>query len=336
MFSHDTQLWASESLDVDGGNNELRILGELRPVLLTSNMVFNGSVTDSDAESDDFIQIRLSNLGIASCTGVLVNGERYSASAPVFYGETNNSMGDADLMNGPSPNIRVTLQPVTTNKYTVIAAESVFYSPSDNPGPDESFLWSARTFFEGQRWASNNRWPVDASGKPYTPDSTSNSDSDWKYLNSSDTSMGGRIAQFLPATEYSFGAFSPESSSASVRARPFTSINDGGESYRVGYLKWISSSILLDLAMMTERNQDYPEMITTGTSRMTFAVNRSTGLFSAKAGWRPYNDQTNTRDLVTPKTFTGVLVSPSMDGTSYRWGIGKSSDGSSLYISGDY
>jgi hypothetical protein len=332
MFYHDTEVSASESLDADGGNNELRILGELRPVLLTSNMVFNGSVTDSSSE-DDFIHLRLSNLGIASCTGVLGNGERYSASAPVFYGETNDSMGDADPMNGPSPNIRVTLQPITTNKYTVMAAESVFYPPSTNGGPDESFLWSARTSFEGQRWASNNRWTVDASGKPYTPDSPYGGDGDWEYLYSDHDSW---IPQFLPATEYSFGAFSPESSFASVRARPFTSGNGGEESYQVGYLKWISSSVLPDLAMMTERNQDYPEMITSDTSRMTFAVNRSTGLFSAKAGWRPYNDQTNTRDLVTPKTFTGVLVSPSMDGPSYRWGIGKSSDGSSLYISGDY
>ena len=329
LFSHESPY--SSSPDPDGGNNELRNLGELRPVPLSSNMVFNGSVTDSASDYDDFIHLRISTLGISSCTGILGNGERYSASAPVFYGETNDSMGPDDSINGATSKIRATLQPVTTNKYTVMASEVIFYPPSYDSGPDESLLWRARTTFEGERWASNNRWPVDASGKSYTPTS---SDSDWKYLNS-DSSMQAWIPQFLPATEYSFGAFSPESSFASVSARPFTNLNGGEESYRVGYLKWISSSILLDLDRMMERGQDYPEMIISGTSRMTFTVNRSTGLFSAKAGWRQDNDQTNTRTLIAPKTFTGVLVAPSMNGPSDQWGIGKSSDGSTLSVSWD-
>jgi hypothetical protein len=304
LFSHESPY--SSSPDPDGGNNELRNLGELRPVPLSSNMVFNGSVTDSASDYDDFIHLRISTLGISSCTGILGNGERYSASAPVFYGETNDSMGPDDSINGATSKIRATLQPVTTNKYTVMASEVIFYPPSYDSGPDESLLWRARTTFEGERWASNNRWPVDASGKSYAPDSTSSSDSDWKYLNS-DSSMQAWIPQF------SFGAFSPESSFASVSVRPFTSMKGGEESYRVGYLEWNSSSIQRD----SKRSP----------SLMTFSVNRSTGLFSSKAGWWQENG---------PTTFTGVLVAPSMNGPSDRWGIGKSSDGSTLLISGDY
>jgi hypothetical protein len=38
--------------------------------------------------------------------------------------------------------------------------------------------------------------------------------------------------------------------------------------------------------------------------------------------------------IIAPKTFTGVLIAPNMNGP-IEWGIGKSTDGTSLFISGD-
>jgi hypothetical protein len=314
------------------GNGETLDLGELRNVTIASNMVFNGSLMERPS---NFIHLRLSSLGIASCTGILGNGERYTASAPAFYRETSD---DPNPSNLPGSRIHAMLQPITTNKYTVMANEVMFAPPSTELGPDESSIWIAWADCIGERWASNNRWPVDASGKRSA--ATDGADIfanliDWSYMNGD--SMRRLVPQFLPATGDSLGAFSTESSFASANASPFTANDDGSSSYRVGYLKWNAVTVLVDSAAIASKSEEYPEL-NTGQSasrpRMTFTVNRSTGLFYAKAGWMQSNDGMGPATIIAPKTFTGVLIAPSMNGP-IEWGIGKSTDGTSLFISGD-
>jgi hypothetical protein len=332
--------------DNDSQPDMLKTLGELKSVTITSNMVFNGSVKEMEGSATtDFIHLRLSNLGIASCAGILGNGERYTASTPVSLGSGSTEYRDYEEGNiapGAETKIRATLQPITTNKYTVMATEVIFHPPSTELGPNEPALWNAQVSCAGERWASNNRWPVDSSGKQYAPDPATAqpgeiSISDWRFLNS-DSSIIRSLLQFLPATVDSFGAFSTESSFASANASPFTANDDGASSsYRVGYLKWTAGTVLVDSATIASKSEEYPEL-NTGQSasrpRMTFTVNRSTGLFYAKAGWMQSNDGMGPATIIAPKTFTGVLITPNMNGP-IEWGIGKSTDGTSLFISGD-
>lgn len=295
-----------------------RTLGTLRSVVLTSNLVFNGGLNSDSALG--FAHLRLTNLGVASCVGTMRNGERYTASAPVFYAQnTNDPMGSIDS----DTSLQTTLQPVTTNKYTVMASRVVFRPPSSDGSPETSTLWIAFTRNQGERWTSNNRWPVNSAGEQI---GQSVSD-DWSSLRSEST-----LGQFLPSTAQSFGWFSDQSPSASVSVSSFSV--DGGDGYstnRVGYLVWSDSAIRLDTTKMATMGQSFPEMITSVPNRMTFSVNRSTGFFTAKAGWRK-NFPPADGPIITiqPKSFTGVLVTPT--GAESRWGIGKSSDGATLII----
>ena len=310
------------STEIGSTVSNLENLGILKSVTIESNLVFNGIRGSGSAPG--FVHLRLTPIGTTSCMGALENGERYTASAPVFYQDAGDANPDAQP-------IGTTLQPVTSNKYSVMSTAVQFNPPSSESSPEESTLWSATTQYVGERWASNNRWRVDSTGEILS-DSESTDGTDWRYLN---ISQSGAIPQFLPASDQQFGAFNTASNSAQLTATPFSAEGSSDTSYRVGYLKWISATVTVDSTTMTNLRSTYPEMITSGTRKMTFSVNRSTGIFTATAGWRQYTNPSNNSGPMTtilPKSFSGVLVAPDSNAPESRWGIGKSSDGTTLSI----